>query len=152
MSSLLHPQPPPNPWEDAGMYLKDTSVAQSSIAIFGGYPMGCALSLFGSFISAETSTQCMGTKDFFKYSLKNAHKLGYQFAFFGFVFGGMEIAMEKRRGKKDVWNATVAGGALGAFYGYRSYRIPGFIGGTIGGGVLSIVFEYLMHAAGMAQK
>ena len=133
------------------MIMKDTALAQASIGVFGGYPMGVILSLFGSMLSAETSTQAMGTKDFFKYSLKSAHRLGYNFAFFGFVFGGIEVALEKRRGRKDMWNPTISGAVLGGFYGRRSYGRPGFVGGVIGGGALSILFEYLMNAMGFGQ-
>ena len=46
--SLLHPIPPPNPWEDAWIFVKDTSVAQSSMAIFGGYPMGSRCTTYQS--------------------------------------------------------------------------------------------------------
>ncbi len=133
------------------MWAKDCTLSQASLAVMGGYPMGVLLSLFGSMISAETATQAMGTKDFFRYSFRTAHRLGYQFAYFGFLFTGIEVALEKRRGRKDMWNPTASGAILGAGYGWRNYRFPGLVGGTIGGGALSLVFEYLMNAMGFAQ-
>lgn len=134
------------------MWAKDSTVATASLNVVGGYVMGCAFSLFGSMISAETSTQCMGTKDFFAYSFRSAHRLGANFAYFGFLFGGIEVALEKRRGKKDLWNPTISGALLGAGYGWRSYRMAGLIGGTVGGAAFSILFEKLMDALGFAQR
>lgn len=149
--SLLEPQPPMDPTQEFMLWAKDSTLSTASLNVFGGYVMGCGFSMFGSMISAETATQCMGTGDFFRYSLRSAHRLGANFAYFGFLFGGIEVALEKRRGKKDMWNPTASGAILGAGYGWRSYRMPGLVGGVIGGAAFSILFEKLMDAMGFAQ-
>uniref|UniRef100_A0A7S1KWR3 Mitochondrial import inner membrane translocase subunit TIM22 n=1 Tax=Neobodo designis TaxID=312471 RepID=A0A7S1KWR3_NEODS len=149
--SLLETQPPTEPMQEAYTFLRDSTLGVAVPGIVGGYIMGGAFSLFGSMISAETSTQAMGTRDFFKYSLRSAHRLGRSFAYIGVLFGGMEVALEKRRGRKDVWNITVAGAAIGGYWGYKSYRRPGFVGGVIGGAAFSIVTERMMEALGMGQ-
>lgn len=132
-------------------FLRDSTLGVAVPGIFGGYIMGYAFSLFGAMISAETSTQAMGTADYFRYSARQAHKLGRNFAFFGVLFGGIEIALEKRRGKKDVWNIATSGGLIGGFYGWRSYRRPGLVGGFFGGAFASILIERMMEAVGMGQ-
>lgn len=113
MASLLEPQPPVDPMQETLMWAKDTTLSVSAMNLVGGYVMGGAFSLFGSMISAEAAAQCMGTGDFFRYSMRNAHRMGANFGYFGFLFGGIEVALEKRRGKKDVWNPTIAGGIIG---------------------------------------
>lgn len=149
--SLLEPQTPMDPSQEFMMWAKDSTLATASMNVFGGYVMGCGFSLFGAMISAETATQCMGTSDFFRHSFRSAHRLGANFAYFGFLFGGIEVALEKRRGKKDMWNPTISGAILGGGYGWRSYKMPGFVAGAVAGGAFSIVFEKLMDGLGFAQ-
>ena len=151
MSSLLDPQPPIDPMTEFLQWGKDSTLAVSGMNLFAGYFMGYAFSLFGSMISAETATQCMGTADFFRYSMRGAHRMGANFAFFGFLFGGIEVALEKRLGRKDVWNPTIAGGIIGGAYGWRSYKHPGLVGGFVLGGAFSILFERIMDSMGFAQ-
>ena len=148
MTSLLDPQPPHDPMADAMTWMRDSTLSTAGMGVAGGYVMGFGFSLFGSMISAETSTQALGTMDFFKYSLRGAHSLGANFAFFGFIFGGIEIALEKRRGRKDVWNPIASGGIIGGVYGWRAYRRPGLIGGIVGGAAASYVLEKLMEKLG----
>ena len=119
-------------------------------AIAGGYVLGGGMSMFGAMLTSDHSMQCLGTKDFFRVVLKNAHKMGYNFALFGSLFTGLDICIEKRRGRKDIWNPTLAGAIMGGYYGRQMYRRPGLIGGVIGGGIASIAIEYLMRATGMA--
>jgi hypothetical protein len=149
--SLLDPQPPVDPMQETMTFLRDSTLGVAVPGIVGGYIMGGAFSLFGSMVSVETSTQAMGTRDFFKYSMRSAHRLGRSFAYIGVLFGGMEVALEKRRGRKDVWNITASGAVIGAYWGWRSYRRPGFIGGAIGGAAFSIITERMMEALGMGQ-
>jgi import inner membrane translocase subunit TIM17 len=149
--SLLDPQPPVEPVQEAQTFLRDSTLGVAVPGIIGGYVMGGGFSLFGSMVSVETTAQSMGTADFFRYSLRSAHSLGKNFAFFGLIFGGIEVAMEKRRGKKDIWNVTTSGAILGGFYGWRSYRRPGFVGGVVAGAGFSILIEHVMDAIGMSQ-
>lgn len=152
MSSLLDLQPPLDPATEAMMWLKDTTLATASLGVFGGYPMGCGFSLFGAMISAETSTHAMGTSDFFRHSFRQAHRLGCSFAYFGFLFGGIEVALEKRRGKKDMWNPTISGALMGGAYGVRHYKMVGLVGGTLAGGAVSVLFEKLASTMGFGYK
>ncbi|KAG5506654.1 hypothetical protein JIQ42_06907 [Leishmania sp. Namibia] len=151
MTSILDPRQPIEPLQRAMMIAKDSTLATAMLNVFGGYVMGFGFSLFGSMISAETSTQAMGTADFFRYSLRSAHRLAGSFAFFGFLFGGIEVALEKRRGRKDQWNPTIAGAIIGGGYGWRSYKHPGLAAGIVGGAAFSLVFEKMLDAMGMAQ-
>ena len=152
MASLLDPQPPINPLEDAMMWVRDSTLTTALQTVVGGYIMGFGLSLFGSMISAESTTQCMGVADFFKYSVRSAHRMGYNFSFFGFIFSGIEVALEKRRGRKDLWNPTASGAVIGGYYGWASYRRPGLVGGILGGAAMSVLFEKLTEALGFGQK
>ncbi|CBH18364.1 mitochondrial import inner membrane translocase subunit tim17 [Trypanosoma equiperdum] len=152
MTTLLDPQPQIDPSQKAMMVLKDSTITPAAMNVVGGYVMGFGFSLFGAMISAESTTQRMGTADFFRYSLKTAHRLGFSFAYFGFLFGGIEVALEKRRGRKDVWNATLSGGLLGGVYGCRYYKAPGLVGGTLGGAAVSLMLERVMDALGLAQR
>lgn len=152
MASLLDPQPPVDPYIEGFTVLKDTTLATASLGVFAGYPMGGAFSLFGAMISSETSTHAMGTGDFFRHSFRQAHRLGCSFAYFGLLFGGIEVALEKRRGKKDMWNPTISGGLMGGAYGWRSYRAPGLVAGCIVGGGISILFEKLANVMGFGYK
>ncbi|AIN96028.1 mitochondrial import inner membrane translocase subunit tim17, putative [Leishmania panamensis] len=151
MTSILDPRQPIEPLQRAMMVAKDSTLATAMLNVFGGYIMGFGFSLFGSMISAETSTQAMGTADFFRHSLRSAHRLAGSFAFFGFLFGGIEVALEKRRGRKDQWNPTIAGAIIGGGYGWRSYKYPGLAAGIVGGAAFSLVFEKMLDAMGMAQ-
>lgn len=149
--SILERPAPYSFMTEAQKFLSDSTMAICIPAVMGGYAMGFLFSLFGSVMRAETSTQVLGAKDFFKYSIRSGHQLGGGFAFFGFIFTGIEIALEKRRGKKDMWNPTASGALIGGFYGLRSYRTPGLVGGFAAGGAFSLLFEYLMHHMGFAQ-
>ncbi|KEG09020.1 mitochondrial import inner membrane translocase subunit Tim17 [Trypanosoma grayi] len=151
MATLLDQQPPVDPGQKALMLAKDSTLATAGMNVVGGYLMGFVFSLFGAMISAETATQRMGTADFFRHSLRSASKLGCSFAYFGFLFGGVEVALEKRRGRKDVWNPTSSGAILGGVYGWRYYKAPGFVGGIVGGAAFSLVFERMIDALGFAQ-
>ncbi len=146
MIPLIMEQPPFDPTAEVMQVVRDSTLGTSSMSVVGGYGMGCVFSLFGTMISAETSTQSLGAKHFFAHSLRSAHRLGANFAFFGFVFTGMEVALEKRRGRKDIWNPTISGAVLGAGFGWRSYRRVGLVGGFAGGAVASIIIEKLMDS------
>ena len=150
--SLLEAQPPMDPTTELTQFLRDSTLGVAVPGIIGGYVMGCGFSLFGSMVSVETTTQAMGTADFFRYSMRSAHRLGKNFSFFGLVFGGIEVALEKRRGVKDMWNVAASGGLIGGYYGYRSYRRPGLVGGLAAGAAASIAIEHMMDALGMGQK
>lgn len=152
MVSLLDPAPPMDPMAETWIFLRDSALGVVVPSTFGGYVMGAGMSMFGAMVSVETAAQHMGTMDFFKYTLSNAHKLGKNFAFFGVVFGAMDHALEKRRGKKDIWNPVIAGGVLGGFYGRRSFRRPGLVGGFVGGAAFSVLIEIVMEKVGMSQK
>nr|CCC95860.1 unnamed protein product [Trypanosoma congolense IL3000] len=152
MTTLLDPTPQIDPGQKAIMFLKDSTITPAAMNVAGGYVMGFGFSLFGAMISAESTTQRMGTADFFRYSLKSAHRLGVSFAYFGFLFGGIEVALEKRRGRKDVWNPTMAGGLLGGVYGARYYKAPGLVGGVVGGSAFSLLIERVMDSLGMSQR
>lgn len=152
MSSILDPQQPVDPMQKAMMLAKDTTLATAMMGVVGGYALGFGISLFGSMISVETATQSLGAADFFRHSFRSASRLGASFAFFGFIFGGVEVALEKRRGRKDKWNPTVAGGLLGCAYGWRYYKAPGFVAGFAGGAGFSLVFEKMLDMMGMTQR
>ncbi len=152
MVSLLDPAPPLDPVAESWVFLRDSTLGVVVPSVFGGYVMGAGMSLFGSMISVETAAQHMGTGDFFKYTLNNAHKLGRNFAFFGVVFGAMDHALEKRRGRKDMLNPVLSGGFIGGFYGWRSIRRPGLVGGFVGGALFSVAIEVIMDKVGMSQK
>lgn len=151
MATLLDPQPPIDPMQRALRLAENTTLVTAGMNVVGGYIMGFGFSLFGAMISAETTTQRMGTADFFRHSLRSAGKLGGSFAYFGFLFGGIEVALEKRRGRKDMWNPTASGAILGGAYGWRYYKMPGLVGGIAGGAAFSLVFERIIDALGFAQ-
>lgn len=146
---LLDPAPPPDPLQKALTIVKDSTLSSSALNIIGGYVLGFGFSIFGSMISAETSTLSMGTADFFRHSLKSAHRMSCSFAYFGFLFSGIEVALEKRRGRRDIWNPTLSGGILAAAYGWRCYRFSGLVASGIAGGVASYGFERLLNRMGV---
>lgn len=149
--SLLDPQPPLEPTQEITTFLRDSTLGVTVPGIVGGYVMGYGFSLFGSMVSVETTTQTMGTADYLRYSARSAHRLGKNFAYFGLLFGGIEVALEKRRGHKDVWNVAASGGIIGGYYGWRSYKRPGLIGGLAGGAFFSVLIERMMDSLGMGQ-
>ncbi|KAK7198722.1 mitochondrial import inner membrane translocase subunit TIM17 [Novymonas esmeraldas] len=151
MLSILEPQPPIGFPQRAMMVVSESALATSVPHGVVGYCLGAAFTLFGSMISVETSTQAMGTADFFRHSLRNCHRMGCNFAAFSFFFGGLEVALEKRRGRKDKWNPTISGGVLGGFYGWRTFKYVGLTGGIAAGAALSLAFERLTDAMGFAQ-
>ncbi|ORC84304.1 mitochondrial import inner membrane translocase subunit Tim17 [Trypanosoma theileri] len=152
MSTILEQQPPMDPAQKAMMLAKDSTLATAGMNVVGGYVMGFGFSLFGAMISAETATQRMGTADFFRHSIRAAGKLGCSFAYFGFLFGGIEVALEKRRGRKDMWNPTASGALLGGAYGWRYYKAPGLVGGVASGAIFSLLLERMIDALGFAQR
>ncbi|CCW66708.1 unnamed protein product [Phytomonas sp. Hart1] len=152
MTSILESQPPIDTTQKMLAIARDSTLTTALMSAAGGYVMGYGFSLFGSMISAETSTQSMGTADFFRHSLRSAGRLGGNFAFFALLFSGVEVALEKRRGRKDQWNPTLSGGLIGGAYGWRSYKYPGLVVGVVGGAALSLVFEKMMDWMGFAQR
>jgi import inner membrane translocase subunit TIM17 len=151
MVSLLDPQQPLDPLNEAVTFLRDGTLGVFVPAIAGGYIMGVGINMFGALVSVETTTQSMGAMDYFRHTMSNAHKLGRNFAYFGAVFGVMDLVFEKRRGKKDMMNPVLSGAFIGGFYGWRSYRRPGLIGGLVGGGAFSVIIEVIMDKVGMGQ-
>ena len=149
--SLLDPPVPPDFMQEGMQFLSTSTPGVMFPAVMGGYLMGGGFSLFGSMLASDHATQCLGARDFFKVIFKNAHRMGYNFALFGALFTGIDVALEKRRGRKDIWNPTITGALLGGYYGRQMYRRPGLIGGTAAGAVFSVVIEHLMRATGMAQ-
>ncbi|KPA77655.1 putative mitochondrial inner membrane preprotein translocase Tim17 [Leptomonas pyrrhocoris] len=152
MTTILEAQPPADPMRKAMMVAQNSTMATALMNVGGGYVMGFGFSLFGSMISAETATQSMGAADFFRYSVRSAHRMGVSFCFFGFLFGGIEVALEKRRGRKDKWNPTISGALIGGAYGWRSYKYPGLAAGVVGGAAFSLLFEKMMDWMGFAQR
>lgn len=150
--NLLEPPPSVEPITKAVAVLKSSTLSPVSLNLVMGYVMGFAFSLFGSMISAETATQSLGTADFFRHGFRSAHRLGANFALFGFLFCGLEVAIEKRRGRKDLWNQTCSGGVLGGAYGWRSAKAPGLAAGLAGGAAVSWAFEKLLAKMGWAEK
>merc|ERR1712000_198613 len=131
--SLLDAPQPPDMMQDAMQFLGTSTLGTVTPAVFGGYLMGGAFSLFGAMLTSDHASQCLGTKDFFRMIFRNAHKMGYNFALFGGIFTGCDVMLEKRRGHKDIWNPTITGGIMGAYYGRQMYRRPGMIGGAAAG-------------------
>lgn len=150
-NSLLDPPQPPEFMQETMQFLGTSTLGVVTPAVIGGYLMGGAFSMFGAMLTSDHASQCLGTKDFFKMLFRNAHRMGYNFALFGGLFTGLDVALEKRRGHKDIWNPTITGGLMGAYYGRQMYRRPGLIGGAAAGAFFSVVIEKLMHATGMAQ-
>lgn len=152
MVSLLEPSPPLDPTAEAMIFLRDSSLGVALPGAIGGYVMGAGINIFGAALSVESASQNMGVADFFKSTFSNAHKVGKNFGFFAVVFGVMDHAFEKRRGRKDMWNPIYSGAILGGFYGYRSYHRPGLVAGMAGGALFSWVTELLMAKMGMSEK
>lgn len=146
---LLDPAPSPDPLKKTVAFVRDSTLSSCALNVIGGYVLGFGFSIFGSMISAETSTLSMGAADFFRYSLKNAHRMSCSFAYFGFIFSGIEAALEKRRGRRDIWNPTLSGGLMGAAYGWRCYRFSGFLAAGLSAGVASWGFERLLSRMGV---
>ncbi len=149
-TSLLDAPAPPDMMQDAMMFLGTSTLGVVGPAVIGGYVMGGGFSIFGAMLTSDHATQCLGTRDFFKAMFRNAHKMGYNFALFGGMFTGIDVALEKRRGHKDIWNPTITGGLMGGYYGRQMYRRPGLIGGAAAGALFSVLIEHLMKATGMA--
>ncbi|CAD2220437.1 inner membrane preprotein translocase Tim17 [Angomonas deanei] len=134
------------------MLVKDSTLGTGVMSVVMGYVIGVVFTLFGAVIATETSTQTMGAADFMKSTLRNSHRSGKNFALFGLLFGGLDVMLEKRRGKKDFWNPTVVGGLIGGGYGFRYYKYPGLVGGYLGGAGASLLLELLMDKMGMSQR
>ena len=149
--SVLDPPVPPDLMQEAMQFLGTSTPGVVFPAVAGGYVMGGGFSMFGSMLASDHATQCLGTRDFFRSVFKNAHRMGYNFALFGALFTGLDVMLEKRRGRKDIWNPTIVGALLGGYYGRQMYRRPGLIGGACGGAFFSVLIEHLMKATGMAQ-
>ena len=141
---LLLDQPPLDPMTEAFTYARETTLSAGAAGLVGGYVMGSAFSFFHSMITAETTTQSMGMKDFIIYSFKSAHSSGRNFGTFGVFFGALEVALEKRRGCKDLWNPATSGALMGGYYGWRSYRHMGLWGGVLAGSVVTVLFEKMI--------
>mmetsp|Transcript_35092 Transcript_35092/g.47924 ORF Transcript_35092/g.47924 Transcript_35092/m.47924 type:complete len:155 (+) Transcript_35092:41-505(+) len=141
---LLLEQPPLDPMTEALTYARETTLSAGAAGLAGGYVMGSAFSFLHAMITAETTTQSMGMKDFLRYSVKTAHRSGCNFATFGVFFGALEVALEKRRGRKDFWNPATSGALMGGYYGWRSYRHMGLWGGVVGGAVVTVLFEKMI--------
>eukprot|EP00759_Apiculatamorpha_spiralis_P025562 PhF_6_TR28979/c0_g1_i1/m.42245/K17790/TIM22; mitochondrial import inner membrane translocase subunit TIM22 len=141
---LTEGQPPFDPMQEGLLLVRESTLSAGAAGLAGGYVMGTGFSFFHSMITAETTTQCMGMKDYLRYSFRTAHRSGCNFASFGVFFGALEVALEKRRGAKDMWNPACSGGLMGGYYGWRSYRHMGLAGGVVGGAILTILFEKMV--------
>ncbi|KNH08708.1 Mitochondrial inner membrane translocase subunit Tim17/Tim22/Tim23/peroxisomal protein PMP24 [Perkinsela sp. CCAP 1560/4] len=141
---LLIEQPPAEPMIEALTWARETTLSAGAAGLAGGYVMGTGFSFFHALLTAESSTQAMGVRDFVRTSLRTAHRSGCNFGTFGLFFGAVEVALEKRRGRKDMYNPGTSGALMGGYYGWRSYRGPGLVGGVVGGAVITILFEKMI--------
>jgi len=75
---------------------------------FGGMGVG------DTTVGVSARTHWKTYKSDFKRQMKGATRSAGGWAMIGFLFGGLELAVEKRRARHDIWNPTVTGFVVGA--------------------------------------
>eukprot|EP00756_Hemistasia_phaeocysticola_P012874 Hpha_TRINITY_DN15232_c2_g9::TRINITY_DN15232_c2_g9_i1::g.66553::m.66553/K17790/TIM22; mitochondrial import inner membrane translocase subunit TIM22 len=122
----------------------DSCALRSVAAGGGGYVMGLGFSVFSMMLGAGTHMDNVGVREFWRRTLNGAGRMGRAFGTFGFFFAGFELALEKRRGRHDLWNPGMAGAGLGAVQGYRFGGAPFALLGSMGLAGFFIAGEKLM--------
>ncbi|XP_008217436.1 mitochondrial import inner membrane translocase subunit Tim22 [Nasonia vitripennis] len=111
-----------------------------------GFGLGAALGLFTSSVNPNVAAvEKQQTAREILREMKTT-TLGYakNFAVIGFVFSGVECAIESYRGKSDWKNGTYAGGLTGGMIGLRAGVKAGIVGAA-GFAAFSTAIDYYMH-------
>eukprot|EP01065_Artemidia_motanka_P012719 TRINITY_DN1701_c2_g1_i1.p3 TRINITY_DN1701_c2_g1~~TRINITY_DN1701_c2_g1_i1.p3 ORF type:complete len:143 (+),score=24.92 TRINITY_DN1701_c2_g1_i1:84-512(+) len=124
--------------------LMDSCAVRAIMAGGGGFVMGMGFSIFSMVLGAGTHMDNVGLREFWRRAMQGAVRMGRGFGMFGFFFAGFELALEKRRGRHDLWNPGLAGGSLGMVQGYRFGGPPFAILGAAGLGGLFVGGEMLL--------
>eukprot|EP01013_Petalomonas_cantuscygni_P009118 TRINITY_DN21894_c0_g1_i1.p1 TRINITY_DN21894_c0_g1~~TRINITY_DN21894_c0_g1_i1.p1 ORF type:complete len:166 (+),score=16.74 TRINITY_DN21894_c0_g1_i1:177-674(+) len=87
--------------------------AQSCVVGFG---LGMVFSIFGSAMTPMGGylSDNLGIKETFKRIGSDAVRHGRNFAIIGFYFAVLDLVLEKRRGRHDIWNPLITAYIVGA--------------------------------------
>ncbi|XP_011494493.1 PREDICTED: mitochondrial import inner membrane translocase subunit Tim22 isoform X2 [Ceratosolen solmsi marchali] len=108
-----------------------------------GLGLGGVLGLFTSSVNPNVEKQ-QTAREVFREMKSTTVAYAKNFAVIGFVFSGVECAIETYRGKTDWKNGTYAGGLTGGLLGLRAGVKAGIIGAA-GFAAFSTAIDYYMH-------
>ncbi|CAL4096549.1 unnamed protein product, partial [Meganyctiphanes norvegica] len=104
---------------------------KSMLSLLAGFVLGGGIGLFSASVNPTFPGRDMPqqtAREVLRDMKNSTVSYGKNFAAIGFMFSGVECAIESYRGKTDWKNGTYAGGVTGAVLGLRAGIKPGIIG------------------------
>jgi len=78
-------------------------------------------------------------------ALKGAKRSAGGWAMIGFLFGGLEVAVEKRRARHDIWNPTLTGFVVGTTQARSAGPLLAVAGGSAFAAFSAGMFWFMPH-------
>merc|ERR1719228_2595552 len=101
----------------------ESCACKSLISLVAGFVLGGGIGLFSASVNPTFPGRDMPqqtAREVLRDMKNSTVSYGKNFAAIGFMFSGVECAIESYRGKTDWKNGTYAGGVTGAILGFRA--------------------------------
>ncbi|XP_045601204.1 mitochondrial import inner membrane translocase subunit Tim22 [Procambarus clarkii] len=117
------------------------------LSLFAGFVLGGGIGLFAASVTPSIPTPDKpqpSAREVLRELKVSTLSYGKNFAAIGFMFSGVECAIESYRGKTDWKNGTYAGAVTGGVLGLRA-GVKAGVAGAFGFAVFSFVIDYYMR-------
>ncbi|KAK4327345.1 hypothetical protein Pmani_002176 [Petrolisthes manimaculis] len=117
------------------------------MSLVAGFVLGGGIGLFAASVTPTIPTADkpqQSAREVLRELKVSTLSYGKNFAAIGFMFSGVECAIESYRGKTDWKNGTYAGGITGGILGLRA-GVKAGVFGAIGFAAFSSVIDYYMR-------
>lgn len=120
---------------------------KSMLSLVAGFVLGGGIGLFSASVNPTFPGRDMPqqtAREVLRDMKNSTVSYGKNFAAIGFMFSGVECAIESYRGRTDWKNGTYAGGVTGGILGLRA-GVKAGVFGAMGFAGFSFLIEYWMH-------
>ncbi|XP_042239003.1 mitochondrial import inner membrane translocase subunit Tim22-like [Homarus americanus] len=117
------------------------------LSLLAGFVLGGGIGLFAASVTPSIPTPDkpqQSAREVLRELKVSTLSYGKNFAAIGFMFSGVECAIESYRGKTDWKNGTYAGGVTGGILGLRAGMKAGVVG-ALGFAAFSSIIDYYMR-------
>ncbi|KAK8719312.1 hypothetical protein OTU49_014110 [Cherax quadricarinatus] len=117
------------------------------LSLFAGFVLGGGIGLFAASVTPSIPTPdkpLPSAREVLRELKVSTISYGKNFAAIGFLFSGVECAIESYRGKTDWKNGTYAGAVTGGVLGLRA-GVKAGVAGAFGFAVFSFAIDYYMR-------
>eukprot|EP00667_Euglena_gracilis_P026103 EG_transcript_31130 len=149
-------QPAPAEVEEVMQRITNSCAIRSIAGAGLGYGMGIVFPMvmfaFGGGMGMGDTTVGVSARTHWKAykvdvvrAVKQARHGAGGWAMIGFLFGGLELAVEKRRARHDIWNPTLTGFVVGAVQARKGGPLMSFGAGAGFAAFSAAMFWFMPH-------